>query len=139
MDTKDVAAELGTTPRIFRAFLRSPISTFAAVGSGARYEFTERDLPTLKKRFAEWQGAGKPKPDSGNAQPSRSMPKADKDRLKDQEVWDEEGPIVLEDIRDPKIRARVRRNAQAAEDQLTLLLLAKGMHITQLRDKLKAS
>jgi hypothetical protein len=47
-------------------------------------------------------------------------------------VWFEEGPIRIEDIRDPRVRARVKRDAQAAEMRLMLLLLAKGMHVTQL-------
>ena len=141
MDTKDVAADLGTTPRVFRAFLRSPMSTFVAVGSGARYEFTEQDLPVLRKRFAEWQGAGKPKPSNGATQiPRTRNTRSQATKAKDEEMWAEEGPVRLEDIRNPQVRARVKAAAQAAEDRLTLMLLAKGMHITQLRDKqLKAS
>lgn len=140
MDTKEVASALGTTPRVFRQFLRSPMSTFQAVGSGARYEFTERDLPTLEKRFAEWQGAGKPRPDNVNTPtPSVKPSRSETNKIQDELVWAEEDPVVLDDIRDPKIRARVRRNAQAAEDRLTMLLLAKGMHISQLNNKAKAS
>lgn len=140
MDTKDVAAALGTTPRTFRQFLRSPMSTFQAVGSGARYEFTERDLPTLMKRFAEWQGAGKPKPDNGSTMTPGDRPTREtRNSINDRAIWEEEGPVELEDIRDPRIRARVRKNAQAAEDRLTMLLLAKGMHITQANIKAKAS
>jgi hypothetical protein len=44
MDTSEVAEKLGTTPRILRQFLRSPSSTFVAVGSGSRYDFTAKDL-----------------------------------------------------------------------------------------------
>ena len=54
MDTKDVAQRIGTTPRTLRQFLRSAYSTFVPVGSGARYDFTERELPTISKRFREW-------------------------------------------------------------------------------------
>lgn len=140
MDTTEVAGMLGTTPRVFRQFLRSSISTFVAVGSGARYEFSPRDVPTLEKRFAEWKGAGKPRPDSAVTKPSTAtLPKADRDRVKDEQTWAEEGPVEMEDIRDPRIRARVRRAAQAAEDRLELLLMAKGLHITQTGNKAKAS
>lgn len=131
MDTTEVATHLGTTPRTFRQFLRSPMSTYQAVGSGARYDFTERDLPTITKRFAEWQGAGKPKPASATPTPATRKPKADKDREKDAVVWAEEGPIVIADIRDPRVRARVKAAAQAAEDRLAVLLMAKGMHVAQ--------
>lgn len=140
MDTTEVATMLGTTPRVFRAFLRSPMSTFVAVGSGARYEFSDRDVPTLEKRFSEWQGAGKPRPDSGTVKESSpKVPKADRDRAKDEQLWAEEGLVELEDIRDPRIRARVKRAARAAEDKLELLLMARGLHITQLGNKAKAS
>jgi predicted Zn-dependent peptidase len=133
MDTSEVAEKLGTTPRILRQFLRSPSSTFVAVGSGSRYDFTAKDLDTLRKRFADWQGAGKPKP---NTPKKDKAPKGEKasgePSKKDAAVWFEEGPVRIEDIRDPRVRARVKRDAQAAEMRLMLLLLAKGMHVTQL-------
>lgn len=136
MNSAEVAEALGTTPKTLRAFLRSPSSTFVAVGSGARYEFTESDLPTLKKKFTEWKGSGKPKATT----PKRKTPKPrvsaeDRRAIKDQEVWVEEGPIKLDDLRDPRVRARVRAQADAAEERLALLLLSKGLHITQLGDR----
>lgn len=140
MDTTEVAGILGTTPRVFRAFLRSPMSTFVAVGSGARYEFTAKDVPTIQKRFTEWKGSAKPRPDAGNAKtPVVKIPKAVRDREKDTQVWDEEGPVKIADIRNPVIRARVKAAAQAAEDRLELLLMAKGLHITQIGNQAKAS
>lgn len=140
MDTAEVADKIGTTPRTLRQFLRSPMSTFVAVGSGARYDFTEKDLPTIKKRFAEWQGAGKPRPEeSKRAKPSgKSRPKIDMQRERDEQEWAEEGVVVLEDIRDPRVRARVKRDAQAAEDRLMMLLLSANLHITQLGDRKSA-
>lgn len=142
MNTAEVAEALGTTPRTLRQFLRSPASTFVAVGSGARYDFTKADLPTLKKKFAEWNGSGKPK--AKTTRPKTPKPRVsaeDKRAAKDQEVWAEEvekndgKPIVLEDMRDPRVRARVRSEAKAAEERLMLLLLSKGLHVTQLGDR----
>jgi hypothetical protein len=135
MDTRDVAAYLDTTPRLLRQFLRSSFSTFAAVGSGGRYDFTDRDMPTLEKRFGEWRGAGKPKPE-GDGKPRAPR----KDKLaaqleRDQAEWAEEGDVKLEDIRDPRVRRRVRAAAEAAEEQLMLMLIAKGLHVTQLGDR----
>lgn len=141
MDTTEVAEKLGTTPRTLRQFLRSPMSTFVAVGSGARYDFTEKDLPTLGKRFAEWKGAGKPRPEESKRTKTKSpkaRPKDVQQRERDKAEWAEEGPVVLEDIRNPRVRARVKADAQAAEDRLTLLLLSKHMHITQLGDRKSA-
>lgn len=142
MDTSDVAAALETTPRTLRQFLRSGHSTFVPVGSGARYDFTERDMPTLKKRFTDWQSAGKPRPDSAKkAKPTttpKATTKADKQLARDKTEWAEEGPVKLEDIRDPRIRARVKRSASAAEDRLMLRLMAAGLHVTQLGDRKSA-
>lgn len=142
MDTKEIAALIGTTPRTLRQFLRSPMSTFVAVGSGARYDFTEKDVPTLQRRFTEWQGAGKPQPENARTKPKATKSttsKADVQRERDEEEWKEEGHVELEDIRDPRVRARVRAAAQDAEDRLMMLLMAKKMHVTQLGDRETAS
>jgi hypothetical protein len=56
----------------------------------------------------------------------------------DRQVWEEEGPVAIEDIRDPRVRARVQANAQAAEERLNMRLLAAGLHITQLGDRQSA-
>lgn len=136
MDTAEVAELLGTTPRVLRQFLRSPVSTFVAVGSGARYEFNDRDVPTIKKRFADWNSQGKPKPivTKPKAQRSQSA-KLEAQHQKDVRVWEEEGSILLEDIRDPRVRRRVQLAAQAAEARLNMRLMAVGLHITQLGDR----
>lgn len=136
MNSHEVAEALGTTPKTLRAFLRSPSSTFRAVGSGARYEFTEADLPTLKKKFAEWNGSGKPKatPPKRKTPKPRMAPETVR-ALRDQEVWEEEGKVELEDIRNPHVRERVLTAAREAEDRLMLLLQSKGLHVTQLGDR----
>jgi hypothetical protein len=136
MNTTEVAAHLGTTARQLRVFLRSAHSTFVPVGSGARYDFTDREIPTLARRFAEWQKAGKPRP----APAPKANPKPHKSQLSDREkrdrrVWAEEGEVKIPDIRDPKVRARALADARAAEERLMLSLMAVGMHITQLGDK----
>ena len=51
MDTAKVAELLGTTARTLRVFIRSAHTTFVPVGSGARYDFTDREIPTLKKQL----------------------------------------------------------------------------------------
>jgi hypothetical protein len=136
MDTTEVAAQLGTSPRTLRVFLRSAHSTFVAVGSGARYDFTEREIPILKKRFAEWQKAGKPRPAAAaKADPQPTKSKISAKEKRDRKVWSEEGAINLPDIRNPQVRRRVLADAAAAEERLMLRLIAVGQHITQLGDK----
>lgn len=140
MDTKEVAQAIGTTPRVLRQFLRSAFSTFVPVGSGARYDFTERELPTITRRFTDWQREGKPRPEGIKKPKTTSSPsstaarKREAQKIRDQEVWSEEGNIVLDDIRDPRVRERVRRDAQAAEDRLMEMLLAANLHLYQLGD-----
>lgn len=54
---KQVATMLNTEAKTLRQFLRSPASTFEAVGSGGRYEFTEGDVPQIKQEFDAWRSA----------------------------------------------------------------------------------
>jgi hypothetical protein len=130
MDTKSVADALGTDPRILRRFLRDPGSTFQAVGSGARYVFTETDLPELERRFNAW---------AGNKQTNRvTVPKkppvdeAAEQLRRDMAVWEEEGPVVIPDIRDPWVRRQVQEGARRAEAALEARLMAAGMHLSQM-------
>jgi hypothetical protein len=128
IDTKAVAAALGTEPKVLRRFLRDPKSTYAAVGSGSRYNFTENDLPELTRRFQEWSGnkASRPVvvrvPQDENTQ-----------REKDIAVWEEEGPVFMADIRDPRVRRRVKAIAAAQMARLDERLLAAGLHVSQRR------
>lgn len=133
MDTNEVAEAIGTNARTLRQFLRSGTSTYVPVGSGARYEFTDSDLPTLTKRFSEWKGGGKPTTITRKKTTRKS--KAEVQRTRDEAEWEDEGLVELEDIRDPRVRRRVLAAAEAAEARLELLLLARGLHVTQLGDR----
>jgi hypothetical protein len=142
MDTTETAAKLGTTPRILRQFLRSTYSTFVAVGSGSRYDFTDSDLPMLTRRFDEWKSGArvtKRKPRGSKATtPVTTATPSTAPRLpskRDRTVWEEEGEVIIEDIRRPEIRARIKRDAQRAEDRLMMILMSKGLHISQLGDR----
>lgn len=140
MNTQEVASAVGTSPRQLRQFLRSGFSTFVPVGSGGRYDFTEREIPTIRKRFIEWQGAGKPRPVNRPAElPSaptvqKNRAKLAQQRRRDEAVWAEEGEVVLPDIRNPRVRKRALADARAAEDRLMFRLMAVGLHLTQLGD-----
>lgn len=133
MDTREVAQRLGTEPRILRQFLRSPQSTFQAVGSSSRYDFTDRDISMLEKRFREWaSGRTTPrvaKPSSPSIPPRARTATTQQER--DLAVWAEEGPVVLPDIRNPQVRARVRAEAAASVARLEEQLIAAGLHISQ--------
>jgi hypothetical protein len=128
IDTKAVAAALNTEPKILRRFLRDPKSTYAAVGSGSRYNFTNSDLPELSRRFQEWLGNKASRPVTIRIQPDE-----DTRREKDIAVWEEEGPILMEDIRKPGVRKRVQDVAAAQMARLDERLMAVGLHVSQLR------
>lgn len=49
----EAAAEIGTTPRLLRRFLRDNDS-WRAVGIGGRYLFTESDVQSLNIQFHKW-------------------------------------------------------------------------------------
>lgn len=49
----EAAAEIGTTPRLLRRFLRDNAS-WNAVGIGGRYLFTEADVKSLNIQFHKW-------------------------------------------------------------------------------------
>ena len=51
LSTKEVAKALKTDAKTLRKFLRDQGS---AVGRGARYEFTKRDVQGLTRRFKAW-------------------------------------------------------------------------------------
>jgi hypothetical protein len=51
--TREAAEKVGTDARTLRIFLRAS-TDYEAVGSGSRYSFTAKDIPTLKTRFAKW-------------------------------------------------------------------------------------
>ena len=55
-NTTDLAAQLDTTPRTLRKFLRSE---GMGVGKGSRYALpsTKRDIARLTTRFNEWNDA----------------------------------------------------------------------------------
>lgn len=61
MTTTELAAELDTTPRTLRKFLRSDASGIEGVGKGSRYSIEKKSLRGLTKRFNDWQAANEAK------------------------------------------------------------------------------
>lgn len=130
VDTSEVAAHLNTDTKVLRRFLRSNASPIKAVGSGARYRITRDDLPALEEGFKAW---------AKNRPVTAPRPRRDPTPIvaqsRDEQVWADEGPIVMADIRDPRVRAAVRRKAKEQEDRLMARLLAKGLHVSQWRNR----
>lgn len=58
---KEAAIQLGTDARTLRKFIRSKSCDFEPVGQGNRYEFTSKEIKSLKKAFLAWSNGTKPK------------------------------------------------------------------------------
>lgn len=74
---KQVATILGTEAKTLRQFLRSDASTFEAVGSGGRYEFTKGDVDNIKKEFDAWKSAHASRGSKRGPNKKTDAPKAD--------------------------------------------------------------
>ena len=140
MDTVEAAEAIGTTARKLRLFLRSPSSPFETVGSGSRYDFEVSDLEVIRERFSHWEKfERKQRKRTKHAKGHRycdheNSPKANgacNRRQRDEAVWAEDGPVELEDIRNPRVREKVRRVAKEQEALLNVRLLAAGLHVSQ--------
>lgn len=128
MNTREVAEALKTDPKRLRRFLRSDV-TYRNAGQGGRYEFTEKDLPTLRKRFDAWQN-GKP---SSPAKGDPDRPARRRRRGKD------EVPAMGVEIATKKLSTteREKRDKLSRErvDRLEERLRAAGLHISQSRHR----
>jgi hypothetical protein len=123
VNAKEVADELGTDAKTFRRFVRSPKSSFAAVGSGGRYEFDRKDLPTLRKKFNEWRQS-----------PSSGAKLEPKPRVKVDKFVDRDDPMPVSMLRRRMTKTeRERRDAasRARVERLEAALIASGKHISQ--------
>ena len=59
MTTTEIAADLDTTPRTLRKFLRADAKERGTEtpGKGSRYAIEKRDMRALRSRFAKWVAA----------------------------------------------------------------------------------
>lgn len=87
--TATLSAEVDTTPKELRKFLRSDLSGIEKVGKGGRYslDFTATQLKSLKKNFAAWVA---------DADAKRSAAKIEK--VAEVEVTEGDGAVTENDI-----------------------------------------
>lgn len=123
MNTAEVAAQLKTTPKVLRRFLRAD-PTFRNAGSGGRYNFEKSDLPVLKKRFQAWQ-------EKAASKPRTKAPRRTADVEGNSDVID----ARLLRSKDPRVQAEIKRRAEARVDRLEKMLKAKGLHISQMKER----
>lgn len=96
----EAAAEIGTTPRLLRRFIRQNDSWKNATYAG-RYSFTEADVRSLAKQFHAWAGSK-----------SKSRPRAE--HMEELHYLDEDKGIsvdaMLEMNKNPQLRRQVLAN-----------------------------
>jgi predicted site-specific integrase-resolvase len=134
VNAHQAAEKIGTDARTLRRFLRSPKSTFKAVGSRGRYEFEDNDIPVLRKKFAEWRmgispSSEKPEqedfPMTKERQALIAAMSNNKEKLP-KSVLNGRLTRQTREQRDALSRARVER--------LEAALLLAGKHISQRKD-----
>lgn len=123
MNTREIADKLGTDPKRLRRFLRSDV-TYRNAGQGGRYEFTDRDVPTLKKRFDAWDAAASAKTTERPRKTRRSTTRVD-EPMPDYIASKPASKLTTaeREERDRRSRERV--------DRLEARLKASGLHISQ--------
>lgn len=119
LSTKAVAETLSTEPRTLRRFLRDD-PTYRNAGSGGRYEFTDRDIATLKKRFAAWQRGVEARRSKRDTSGLQNRPKTP--------------AVEPETIVIPKCTPELRAEARAQEARLLARLAECGLSVAQMRD-----
>jgi hypothetical protein len=128
VNATEAAEKIGTDAKTLRRFIRSSKSTFKAVGSGARYEFDEKDIPTLRKKFVEWRETAK------TSSRSTSHEVDNREVIKLPKFKDSDQPMAVSVLGRRMTRSeRERRDAasRARVDRLEERLLASGKHISQ--------
>jgi hypothetical protein len=111
LSAKQVAEKIGTDGRTLRRFLRQD-TEYRNPGSGSRWLFTDADVDAIADRFTEWQG----RPKQSTRKPL---------------ITDEPG-LSYTDAKDP---AKVKAMTEARVDRLEAALKARGLHISQMRER----
>jgi hypothetical protein len=98
----EAAAEIGTTPRLLRRFIRQNDSWKNATYAG-RYSFTESELKSLTKQFNQWASTK-----------SRSTPRINEEAEQELTYLDEDKGITVEQMhlaaKNPHYRRQVLAN-----------------------------
>jgi len=112
----EAAAEIGTTPRLLRRFLRDNDS-WRAVGIGGRYMFTDEEVKSLNIQFHKWHKS-KPVKKSTDVDPLDYLDQ-------DQGITIEE---MLELPKNPRLRADRLKARQDRMHRLNERMRQCGIH-----------
>jgi hypothetical protein len=118
MNTREAASAIGTEAKTLRQFLRQS-KDYRNAGSGGRYNFKAKDITKLRKHFEEWADT-KPSTKRKAIKPPPDNPGLPKSVI---------GSTRRQD------RERVLQLSRERVDRLEASLLARGLHISQLKDR----
>lgn len=112
----EAAAEIGTTPRLLRRFLRDNDS-WRAVGIGGRYMFTEEEVKSLNIQFHKWH---------------KTKPAAKKTDVDPLDYLDQDPGITVEEMlelpKNPRLRADRLKARQERMHRLNERMRQCGVH-----------
>lgn len=128
MTPKEAAKKLGVSAKIFRSFLRRD-PKYKSPGSGGAYDLSQFDFSDIEREFSQWRNA--------------ITPRTHRTAVETEELISplsfDDTPLPLSALRKEGVsasdRARVRRISQARIDRLEAVLLARGLHISQMQDR----
>lgn len=125
MNTRQAAEALGTDSKRLRRFLRAD-PTYRNAGQGGRYEFAEKDLTTLKKRFDAWV-----------VKTAKSEPTRAPRRRGNREIPAMDESILGRALTSTEREERDKRSRERV-DRLEERLRAAGLHVSQARDRTRS-
>lgn len=116
MDVKKAAAELEVHPKKLRQFLRTD-EKYQSPGAGGRYDLSGFDIEDLRNAYEVWARVTTPRT-------APSEPETDEDEQEHEEI----PPLPPGASRD-----EVRRHAAQRVARLEDMLLARGLHLSQMK------
>lgn len=123
VNTREVAEQFETTPKVLRQFLRAD-ENYANAGSGGTYDFKKAELKVMRKRFDAWL-TEKEKNTVTRRPRKTTYKKGDSPGL---------DPAILLD-NSPAARAAKRKIAEERVDNLEMMLKSRNNHISQMRER----
>lgn len=125
MNTREMADKLGTDPKRLRRFLRAD-PTYRNAGQGGRYEFAERDVATLRKRFDVWLE----KTIKAAAEKTAAAPRRSRGEIQPMPARIANVPAARLTRSQREERDRISKERV---DRLESRLIAAGLHVSQMK------
>lgn len=126
MNTAQAAAALNTEPKILRRFLRAD-EHYANAGAGGRYDFEDVEITLLRERFQMWSN------DKAAKAPVKARQRVERNDVATQRM----SSTILGRKLYASERTRRDAIARARVDKLEAALIAAGLHISQMKERVR--